>query len=110
MVKIAKFQGYLEYRGKFWGEKMRAVCKSIYQLKDNFVSFPLLFISTKCSFFNENCCYCSNFLKNRKTAQSSPIWQKKLKKTPKIDENFRKFGFKGKFGQINYPDNFENVH
>ena len=42
---MTKFQGYLEYRGKMLEEKMRTVCKSIHQLKENFVSFPLLFIS-----------------------------------------------------------------
>ena len=33
-----------------------------------------------------------------------------MKKTPKIDEILRKFGILGTFGQINYPDNSENVH
>ena len=39
---MGKFQGYLEYRGKIWGEKIHKVYKSIYQLNENFISFSLL--------------------------------------------------------------------
>ena len=41
MPKRTEFQGYLEYRGKIWGEKIHKVHKSIYQLKGNFISFSL---------------------------------------------------------------------
>ena len=41
---MAKFQGYLEYRDKIWGEKICKVYESIYQLKGNFIRFSLLFI------------------------------------------------------------------
>ena len=42
---MTKFQGYLKHRGKIWEEKVQKVHKSIYQLKGNFISFSLLFIS-----------------------------------------------------------------
>ena len=42
---MTKFQEYLKYRGKIWGEKTHKVHKSINQLKGNFISFLLLFIS-----------------------------------------------------------------
>ena len=35
------------------------------------------------------------------------MFGKKMKKTPKMDENL---GYRGIFGQINCPDNSENVH
>ena len=45
MTKITKFPEYLEYWGKFLKQKSSKVYKNIYQQKDNFISFSVLFIS-----------------------------------------------------------------
>ena len=45
MMKITIFPEYLDYRGKFLKQTFSKVYKNIYQQKDNFISFPVLFIS-----------------------------------------------------------------
>ena len=45
MMKITKFPEYFEYWDKYLEQKFSKVYKNIYQQKDNFISFPMLFIS-----------------------------------------------------------------
>ena len=52
MAKMTKFQGYLEYQGKIWGEKMHKVYKSIYQL--TILTILTILSAFHCFLFHKN--------------------------------------------------------